>query len=70
MFKKYSCVFIIVYLTFFLIGMLFLMQLCYEVDDTGAAYESRQYFIIQELERRGMKLYDLNEPLVFYLLLL
>lgn len=24
-----------------------------QVDDTGAAYESRQYFIIQELERRG-----------------
>ena len=46
------------------------MQLCCEVDDTGAAYESRQYFIIQELERRGMKLYDLHELLVFYLLLL
>ena len=39
----------------FLTGMLFLMQLCCQVDDTGAAYESRQYFIIQELERRGMK---------------
>ena len=47
--------------------MLFLIQLCYQVDDTGAAYESRQYFII-EVERRGMKLYDLNKPILLYLI--